>query len=101
MKKPPKKGEWIKTPWGQHLYNTADLIDLALSVLSSASSLIQTDDLHDMHVVKGKLNTAADNVKHMQGQVAFRLGEDIECPECGSTMPSAEGEVCLDCQVPA
>ena len=66
---------WVKTKWGQHRHSTPDLIDLALAVLSSASSLIQTDEPRGMHCVKGKLNLAAENVKHMQGQVKFRLSE--------------------------
>ena len=57
------------------MYNTPDLLDLALNILSSASSLIQADELRGLHSVKGKLNRVADNVKHMQGQVKFRLSE--------------------------
>ncbi len=75
----------------------ADLIDLALSVLSSASSLIQTEDIPDLYVVKGKLNLAVDNVKHMKGQVRLRLGEDVKCEGCGESV-HPEDDTCLNCQ---
>jgi len=80
-----------------HIYNTADLIDLALSVLSSASTLIQTDEPRDMHVVRGKLGLAGNNVNHMQGQVEEKIKGKGKCGSCGGWVDPGE-EVCPNCK---